>query len=186
MYFTSTEGLVSLWGTFGFVVDHACKVLNAELGLVTVLRGDVVCVEFVLGVEFVQHGGISSLKKNPHKQQELTHLRHTAVPKSHLCKTQNIWTKHEAWGVFIYHTSTHANLITGNPSCALLIPTTTLGKLSTDINNHHGALKHIHEYFPYCNLNLQYDEMVCKVKFVLLIKVSIIHSHKQFMSVKPR
>lgn len=141
MYFTSTEGLVSLWGTFGFVVDHACKVLNAELGLVTVLRGDVVCVEFVLGVEFVQHGGISSLKKTPHKQQELTHLRHTAVPKSHLCKTQNIWTKHEAWGVFIYHTSTHANLITGNPSCALLIPTTTLGKLSTDINNHHRGFK---------------------------------------------
>lgn len=64
IYSTSAEGLAGLWGTFGFVMDHTSKVLNAELALVTVFRRDVVCVKSVLGVEFVQHGAISSLKKH--------------------------------------------------------------------------------------------------------------------------
>lgn len=69
-------------------MDHTSKVLDAELALVTVLRRDVVCVEFVLGVEFVQHGGISSLNKT-YKQQEIMLLKHTAlhtaIPRTHFC-----------------------------------------------------------------------------------------------------
>ncbi len=36
--------------TFSFIVHHSSKVLNAKLGLVTVLRREVVGIMFVLGV----------------------------------------------------------------------------------------------------------------------------------------
>lgn len=48
--------------TSGLVVDHPSKVLDAKLGLVGVLRGVVVGVEFVLGVEFIQHARLCSLR----------------------------------------------------------------------------------------------------------------------------
>ena len=44
------------------IEDHTSKVLNAKLGLVGVLRRDVVGVEFVLMVQFVQHGGVCPLE----------------------------------------------------------------------------------------------------------------------------
>lgn len=53
--------------TFGFVENNSCEVLNPKLGLVVVLGWDVVCVEFVLKVEFVQHGGVCALR-DAHKE----------------------------------------------------------------------------------------------------------------------
>lgn len=44
-----------------FIVNHSGKVLNTKLSLVVVLRWDVVCVEFVLKVELVQHRGVCPL-----------------------------------------------------------------------------------------------------------------------------
>lgn len=54
--------LCSTTATFGFIENHSSKVLNAKLSLVAVLRWDVVCVEFVLKVQLVQHGCVSTLK----------------------------------------------------------------------------------------------------------------------------
>lgn len=48
--------------TSGLVVDHPSKVLDAKLGHVGVLRRVVVGVEFVLRVDFIQHGGVCSLR----------------------------------------------------------------------------------------------------------------------------
>lgn len=48
--------------TFSFIENHSSKVLDAKLGLVVVLRWNVVCVEFVLEVQLVQHGGVGTLK----------------------------------------------------------------------------------------------------------------------------
>lgn len=44
-------------------MHHASEVLDSELGFVAVFRRDVVAVELVLRVEFVQHRGIRSLEK---------------------------------------------------------------------------------------------------------------------------
>lgn len=49
--------------TSGLVMHHAGKVLDSELGFVAVFRRDVVAVELVLRVEFVQHRGIRSLEE---------------------------------------------------------------------------------------------------------------------------
>lgn len=48
--------------TFGLVVDHTSKVLDAKLCFISVFRWNVVGVEFVLRVEFVQHGGVCTLR----------------------------------------------------------------------------------------------------------------------------
>lgn len=64
--------------TFSFIENNSSKVLNAKLGLVVVLWWDVVCVEFVLKVELVQHGGVGTLKaahtQNPSLQEAPRHL----------------------------------------------------------------------------------------------------------------
>lgn len=48
--------------TSRLVVHHAGKVLDPKLCLVAVFGRDVVGVELVLGVKFIQHRGISSLE----------------------------------------------------------------------------------------------------------------------------
>lgn len=48
--------------TFCFIENYSSKVLDAKLSLVAVLWWNVVCVEFVLKVQLVQHGGVGPLK----------------------------------------------------------------------------------------------------------------------------
>lgn len=48
--------------TFGLVEDHTSKVVDAKLCFISVFRWNVVGVEFVLRVEFVQHGGVCTLR----------------------------------------------------------------------------------------------------------------------------
>lgn len=48
--------------TFRFIVNHSSKVLDAKLCLMVVLWRDVVCVEFVLKVQLVQHCSICALQ----------------------------------------------------------------------------------------------------------------------------
>lgn len=57
------NGLHEATLTSCFVVNHSSKVLDAELSLVVVLWRDVVCVEFVLKVQLVQHGGVCALQE---------------------------------------------------------------------------------------------------------------------------
>lgn len=57
--------------TSRFVVNHSGKVLDAKLRLVVVLRRDVVCVEFVLEVQLVQHGGVRPLQDTQRQRQTL-------------------------------------------------------------------------------------------------------------------
>lgn len=45
-----------------FVENNSSKVLDAKLSLVVVLWRDVVCVDFVLKVELVEHGGVCALQ----------------------------------------------------------------------------------------------------------------------------
>jgi len=53
---------VSRIPTFGLIVDHTSKVLDAKLCFISVFRWNVVGVEFMLRVEFVQHGGVCTLR----------------------------------------------------------------------------------------------------------------------------
>ena len=46
-----------------FVVNDSGEVLDAELSLVVVFRRDVVCVDFVLKVQLVQHRGVGALQE---------------------------------------------------------------------------------------------------------------------------
>ena len=46
-----------------FIENNPSKVLDAKLSLIVVLWWDVVCVEFVLEVELVQHCGVCSLQE---------------------------------------------------------------------------------------------------------------------------
>lgn len=55
------RSLTPLLLTSCLIVDDAGEVLDAKLRLVGVLGWDVVGVELVLRVQFVQHGGIGSL-----------------------------------------------------------------------------------------------------------------------------
>lgn len=66
-----SEQFNPLFLTSGLIVDDASEVLDAELRLVAVLGWDVVSVELVLRVEFVQHGGVRALCK---RKQNLSHL----------------------------------------------------------------------------------------------------------------
>lgn len=61
-------------------MHHASEVLDSELGFVAVFRRDVVAVELVLRVEFVQHRGIRSLEKEQeagvdYKKEQTRHER---------------------------------------------------------------------------------------------------------------
>lgn len=46
-----------------FIVDDPSKVLDTKLGLIAVLRRDVVGVELMLRVQLVQHGGVCALEE---------------------------------------------------------------------------------------------------------------------------
>lgn len=46
-----------------FIVNHSSKVLDAKLSLIVVLWRDVVCVEFMLKVQLVEHGGVCALQE---------------------------------------------------------------------------------------------------------------------------
>lgn len=49
--------------TSGLIVDHPSKVLDTKLGFMVVFGRNVVGVQLVLRVEFVQHGGITPLEE---------------------------------------------------------------------------------------------------------------------------
>ena len=51
-----------------FVVNDSGEVLDAELSLVVVLWRDVVCVDFVLKVQLVQHRGVCALQEETTKK----------------------------------------------------------------------------------------------------------------------
>lgn len=59
---TSDSDLYKVTPTFSFIENHSSKVLNAKLCLMAVFWWNIVCVEFVLKVQLVQHGGICALK----------------------------------------------------------------------------------------------------------------------------
>lgn len=61
---TSSSSEVTLTAykhTSGLVVDYSSKVGDSKLGFVRVLWGNVVGVQLMLGVQFVEHGRVSTL-----------------------------------------------------------------------------------------------------------------------------
>lgn len=65
--------------TSRLVVHHAGEVLDPKLSLVAVFGRDVVGVELVLGVEFIQHRGISSLETENQRKTSADGLSATKV-----------------------------------------------------------------------------------------------------------
>lgn len=71
--------------TFCFIVNYSSEVLDAKLSLIVVLWRDVVCVEFVLKVELVQHGGVCALQETQRPTETKRYTYFLSLFKADYC-----------------------------------------------------------------------------------------------------
>lgn len=76
--------------TSGLIVHHPGKVLDSKLAFMGVFGRNVVGVQLVLRVEFVQHGGITALKEERGEDEN-----------PHVCSSQRRWVV--PWGTCSPH-----------------------------------------------------------------------------------